>query len=303
MPRFDATEQIGVNAVQGICLNELGWIFREQPVIDMGIDAQIELVQEGNPTGKLVAVQIKTGPSHVRETDSAYVFRGRLTHLDYWTNHSLPVLLILHLPEATGTFWVHVDGDHITRTGKSWTIEIPKANRFGVASMHALSAVFDGSPAQQRMRRLAINEPLMRHIKGGGKVSIELEHWINKGLGRSPVQVYVYDDDGNETLQQDWGVTYTGYKPKALAEALFPWAVAYVDEDFYEQNEDEEDADAAFLRVSAIADGYYPPQRDPKDVYPYTNSGGEVDHYRLQLFLNSLGEAYLVMAKYLATGG
>lgn len=303
MARFDPTEQIGVNEVQRICLNELGWIFREQPVIDMGIDAQIELVQEGNPTGKLVAVQIKTGPSHVRETDSAYVFRGRLTHLEYWTNHSLPVLLVLHLPETGATFWVDVHAERITRTGKSWTIEIPKANRFEAASMSTLSAVFDGSPAQQRMRRLAIDEPLMRHIKSGGKVSLELEDWINKGLGRSPVQVYVYDDDGNETLQQNWAVAYTGYKPKALAEALFPWAVARVDEDFYEQNEDEEDANAAFLRTSAIADGYFPLQRKPEHVYPYTNSSGEVDHYRLQLFLNPLGEAYLVIANFLANGG
>ncbi|TSP10642.1 DUF4365 domain-containing protein [Cupriavidus campinensis] len=44
MARFNATEQIGVNAVQRIVLRELEWIFREQPVIDMGIDAQIELV-------------------------------------------------------------------------------------------------------------------------------------------------------------------------------------------------------------------------------------------------------------------
>jgi Domain of unknown function (DUF4365) len=39
------------------------------------------------PTGKLIAVQIKTGPSHFAEIDDSYIFRGKLTHLDYWTNH------------------------------------------------------------------------------------------------------------------------------------------------------------------------------------------------------------------------
>ncbi|MFJ1257902.1 DUF4365 domain-containing protein [Cupriavidus sp. CuC1] len=153
MARFDATEQIGVNAVQQIVLKELGWIFREQPVIDMGIDAHIELVDE-QPTGKLIAVQIRTGPSHFTETDDAYIFRGKLTHLDYWTNHSLPVILGAHFIESGETF-VHVDANRVKRTGKSWTIPIPKANRLGAGTRDAVASVFDGSPAQQRMRKLA----------------------------------------------------------------------------------------------------------------------------------------------------
>jgi len=302
MGRFDPTEQIGVNAVQSIVLSKLGWIFREQPVIDMGIDGQIELVEHGNPTGKLIAVQIKTGPSHAKETDVAYVFRGKLAHLDYWTNHSLPVILVLHLPNSEETFWVQVNAERVTRTGQSWTIAIPKCNRLGEATAGALTAVFDGTPAQQRMRKLAIDEPLMRHIKGGGKVSVELEDWINKSLGRSPVQVFIYDEDGKETLQQEWGVAYTRYTPKSLAEALFPWAVAYIDEDFYEDNQDEEDPGMTLTRAIDIDNGFYPPQRDPENVYPYTNSSGEVDYYRLQLFLNPLGEAFLLMSEYAANG-
>lgn len=63
MGRFSPTEQIGVTAVGHIVFKELKWIFREQPICDMGIDAQIELVDE-RPTGKLIGVQIKAGPSH-----------------------------------------------------------------------------------------------------------------------------------------------------------------------------------------------------------------------------------------------
>lgn len=47
MERYSATERIGVNAVERIVVSELGWIFREQPIMDMGIDAQIELVENG----------------------------------------------------------------------------------------------------------------------------------------------------------------------------------------------------------------------------------------------------------------
>ncbi|WP_429325845.1 DUF4365 domain-containing protein [Paraburkholderia sp. GAS348] len=48
------------------------------------------------PTGKLIAIQIRTGPSHFAECDDSYIFREKLTHLDYWTNHSLHVILVTH---------------------------------------------------------------------------------------------------------------------------------------------------------------------------------------------------------------
>ncbi|MGF6810745.1 hypothetical protein OKW30_005937 [Paraburkholderia sp. Clong3] len=230
------------------------------------------------PTGKLIAVQIKTGPSHFTETDDAYVFRGKLTHLDYWTNHSLPVILVAHFIETGETFWVHVDANHVKRTGKSWTIPIPKANRLGAGTRDVLVSVFDGSPPQQRMRKLAIDEPLMRHISEGGKVSVELEDWIHKSLGRSTVQVFIHDKDGNQTLTQEWVQYFTGYNVKALAEALFPWSVASVDEEFYEvHNEFDEDS------------GYFVLSGEPDEVYPYANSGGEVNCHRLKLELNELG--------------
>jgi membrane-associated protease RseP (regulator of RpoE activity) len=39
--RYSSVERKGVNAVEGIVLNELGWIFREQPTTDMGIDGML----------------------------------------------------------------------------------------------------------------------------------------------------------------------------------------------------------------------------------------------------------------------
>lgn len=302
MARYSATESIGVNAVETIVLRDIGWIFRAQPVVDMGIDAHVELVEDGDPTGQLIGVQIKSGPSHVRETAAAYVFRGTMTHLNYWINHSLPVILVLHLPEPGETFWVQITAEKVTRHEKGWTIEIPKSNKLGRESKPALQSAFDGSPEQQRMRKLAIDEPLMRHIKTGGKVSIELEQWINKSLGRSPVKVFVYDNEGVETLQQEWGVMYTGYTPTTLAKALFPWARARVDEEFYEANADDEDPRQSLMRAIDRDNGYYSSPRNRQDIYPYTNSSGEVNHYRLELTLNSLGKAYLQVSGYASRG-
>ena len=59
MSRYNTTERLGINAVEQIILKELKWIFREQLIADMGIDAQIEVVCNGVPTGQLLALQIK----------------------------------------------------------------------------------------------------------------------------------------------------------------------------------------------------------------------------------------------------
>lgn len=81
MSRYSATERVGINAVEAILLNEFKWIFREQPIVDMGIDAHVELVENGSPSGKLIGLQIKTGKGNFHETKDAYVYYGDDLHL------------------------------------------------------------------------------------------------------------------------------------------------------------------------------------------------------------------------------
>lgn len=290
MARYSTTERIGINALESIVLNDLGWIFREQPIADMGIDAQIERVDDGSPTGKLIALQIKTGMSQFRETDDAFIYYGSLVHLDYWTGHSLPVILVAHLPESGQTMWALIDETTVRRTGKKWKIAIKKSNMLGQETLDALEKVSEGTPGQQRLRQLSIDEPLMRHIEKGGKVSVELEDWVNKSLGRTPVRVFVHDEDGNETLSQDWFLYYTGYGMKGLAEALFPWATASVDADFYDEQGDPDEGDNGLAWPDQASDA----------IYPYTEAGGEIDYYRLVLTLNDLGRGFLTVSEYLS---
>jgi len=40
----------------------------------------------------------------------------------------------------------------------------------------------------------------MRHVQSGKKVSVELENWINKSLGRSSVTIFISDEHCNETV-------------------------------------------------------------------------------------------------------
>jgi hypothetical protein len=65
--RYDNTEQLGIIEAYKIFVGDFKWIFREQPIVDMGINAHIEIVDDGNPSGKLIALQIKTGESYFYE--------------------------------------------------------------------------------------------------------------------------------------------------------------------------------------------------------------------------------------------
>jgi hypothetical protein len=126
MSRYTNTERIGINRVEAIFIEEFEWIAREQPIQDMGIDMHVEIVNNSNPTGQLLALQIKTGEHYFKETkDGKIIFRGEKVHLDYWLYHSLPVLIILHNPTTKKTYWQKILQKNIVETGKGWKIGIP----------------------------------------------------------------------------------------------------------------------------------------------------------------------------------
>ncbi len=82
-------------------LNQLGLIFRETPNADVGIDGQIEYVNEkGEASGKLLAVQIKSGNSYFIDKESHWAFYVSEKHREYWQGYPIPVFLLLHQPET-----------------------------------------------------------------------------------------------------------------------------------------------------------------------------------------------------------
>jgi hypothetical protein len=136
---YSSTDRKGVQWV-GLKTTEMNWIFREQSTDDWGIDAHLEVVAEGKVTGRLIAVQIKSGKSWFsEETEEAFIFRGELRHLSYWQNHSLPVIIILYNTDTKQGFWQIVRNDKITVFEKGWKIEVPKSNMYGTSSSVELS--------------------------------------------------------------------------------------------------------------------------------------------------------------------
>lgn len=61
------TSRVGVYHIGELVNKQLGWIFREQPTDDYGIDAIIETAGDDRPTGQMIGVQIKTGKRYFNE--------------------------------------------------------------------------------------------------------------------------------------------------------------------------------------------------------------------------------------------
>lgn len=140
--QYTPTERKGVNAIEKMFL-DIGWIFREQHTTDVGIDAQVEIYEHGSATGRVLALQIKSGNSYfAEETPSSYVFRGESKHLDYWINHSLPVILVLYHPGKKKAWWCSIQNNPtLTKTEKGWHVSIPKEQRLLLAARNVLREI------------------------------------------------------------------------------------------------------------------------------------------------------------------
>ncbi len=154
-PRYNPIEDEGVNSVGLIVAKKLKWIFREQSKNDMGIDAHIEVCDNGKPSGRLIALQIKSGESWFRErTNEGIVFRGSLEHLNYWSQHSLPVIIALYDPSSEDMLWQTVLLRHIEKTTKGWKILVPYSKKLDERSSFELKNYAQDSPLVEELRKL-----------------------------------------------------------------------------------------------------------------------------------------------------
>ena len=140
--RYTNTERLGVIETDKIVTKNLQWIFREQSITDVGIDAMIEQVENGNPTGKFIALQIKSGEGnfHISEKKLTHYVSG--VHYNYWLNLNVPSILIAHLPNKEETYWLEINEKNFSKTKKKWKLEIPINNKFDNRAKNKLKQIF-----------------------------------------------------------------------------------------------------------------------------------------------------------------
>ena len=262
----DEIDRAGIAAVAAK-FTAMRWAFREQPTSDFGVDAQAEkLDEDGTGSGKLVGLQIKTGKSYFRKRRGNWVYYGTAKHLQYWSNHSLPIFIVLHNPDNDLTVWQRVERHLITEGPKGgWSIDIPATNILDSAHERFLLAGIASDHNSVRRYRLALDLPLIKQFAEHEVGYIRLQEWVNKTLNFRQAEVVFGDDpEAAADLELDWWYP-AGTVSEFMAE-MFPW-LTYSDH--------------------RIDDGL---------------GGGEVDLHTVQVELSAVGQAALTLEEYYQHG-
>lgn len=141
--------RIGVASVQ-LAFQKLGFLFREQPIEDYGVDVHIEIVEQEHATGKLVALQIKSGESFFKEIRKQHiVYYATQNDVEYWLSVPFPVLLILYHPEEDIIYWQIVLDRTVEKTEKGYKILIPLTQQVNRSSVEIISQYAKKLPASR----------------------------------------------------------------------------------------------------------------------------------------------------------
>src|ERR1035437_6110326 len=288
------TERLGVAALEYF-FSQQGWLFREQPTHDYGIDAHVEIVEEGRPTGKLIALQIKSGTSFFKEESAdSYIFRTDDKHVAYWVTHSMPVVLVLYNPNTKTAQCQQVTQEHIESTGKTWKIVVPKADMLADATqtLKAFESLTQPEPYIRRLNRLRIDRRWMDLIDQGIEVRVAFDDWVNKSLPRYQVTISTEDE------KEIWPTLYApGVGVENMLEHFFPWGEFEVDDEEYQQEAEEQwEAECYSCHDAETGETFYTQEFDewhkpPKGLVPVSNNG-EPESYLLILSLNDFGRSF-----------
>jgi len=149
------TERQGVHHV-GLTASQMGFVWRETPNTDLGIDGYLEVTVNGAPIG-LIAVQVKSGQSYLGkpDDDAGFTFRAEKRHVRYWLNYRLPVFILVYDPLKQVAYWHYIQDYYQEHSkGPSGTGKVP---------IRILkSAVFDAS-AKERIAEIAASPDSTAH--------------------------------------------------------------------------------------------------------------------------------------------
>lgn len=303
------TERLGVNYAATIFAS-YGWLFREQFIHDFGIDAHVEILDAAvsYPTGKLLALQIKSGKSFFEEAGpSSFIFRPEKKHVEYWLNHTMPVLVLFYHPDEKAMYWQQVTKENLGKSGKGWKLTIPTSQRMmdGVVPTQFAEMV-QPEPYIQRLNRLRLDVPWMKLLQKHEVVAMEFDDWVNKSLPRYQVTM-----TGGGEIQR-WPLFYeVGCTLEDLLQHFIPWADYDSDLEAYKVSllgswEAEcyvgTDPETGRTYYGETFAEWFEQRPVPGKLVPI-DKDGEVRSYRLLLKLNAFGRAFLKLNTFLHTQG
>lgn len=175
------TVREGVMAVERV-VNQMRCIWRETPSADVGIDGQIEYVDlNGNCTGHVVAVQVKSGASYVKKVAGGISFTPTDRHASYWERFPLPVLVVIHDPATGNSYWADVRRHLRSDQSKTRTIVIPEEQVLNIDNRDLLFESC-GAFGMPPMAELDIVKALLEQKNGNAAFNLSFFDIFSNGL-------------------------------------------------------------------------------------------------------------------------
>lgn len=149
---------------------EMQAIWRATPCHDLGVDGQIEFLEKTEnviSTGKLVAIQVKSGASYFREmTKTCVKYYPSKKHRRYWKSLNLPIILVLHNPDTSQTIYTEVK----SQLDAEAPILVPLENQFDQSArtdiLSLCAHIDDPQRVLQKLKSVTLVTDLRRQISG-----------------------------------------------------------------------------------------------------------------------------------------
>lgn len=303
------TEREGVHYC-GLIAERNSWLFREQPINDIGIDAHMELTEPTGESKQLLALQIKSGPSWFREQKDEYVIFRDINErqYNYWTKNSLPCIVVLYNPDDDMCIWQKLTTETIERTnggtGKGFLVKVPIKQVFLTERSHEKLVSFSNLPQHiTNYNFLLSQKKFMEILRDGGEIKLHSTEWVNKSSGKGNTELIVDDGKSISKYSYPYWFPFTPYTE--VFPRLFPWANFSADDDFFEENDmdlwrdlhcyyDEEDDE--WLVVGDSFEEFHKKLNPMRSL----DHSGEVAEYMMVLSLNELGKAFLEVDRFVS---
>ena len=128
----EITGDVGEGAVDTM-LRRLGWNVWSTNDRDRGTDLIVLTRDIDRPVA--FGVQVKSGGSYFTSEEHddngdvlGWWHADTSSHFDYWSNHTLPHILVLYDDDEGIRCWVHVTSDEVRSTGKGRKILVPRGS-------------------------------------------------------------------------------------------------------------------------------------------------------------------------------
>lgn len=98
--------ELGETAVKGRFLS-MGFQFDGRSRLEAGIDGIVEVMLDGQPMARMIAVQVKARHDrpYTGETEDGFTYLLRSDDLTYWSGSNLPVIVVLYRDSDRSFYW------------------------------------------------------------------------------------------------------------------------------------------------------------------------------------------------------